>query len=72
MASVGRFLTEKPRLKVNEAKSAVARPEERKFLGFSISNDGSGRRIAPRALDKLKTQIRDMTGRITRSNRRGT
>jgi hypothetical protein len=36
----------------------VARPEERKFLGFSISNDGSERRIAPNALDKFKTQIR--------------
>src|SRR5690349_21729244 len=48
MASVSRFLTGKLRLKVNEAKSAVARPEERKFLGFSISNDGSGRRIAPK------------------------
>ena len=43
MASVSRFLTNKLRLKVNEAKSAVARPEERKFLGFSISNDGSER-----------------------------
>src|SRR3954466_6222814 len=42
MASLSRFLTKKLRLKVNEAKSAVARPEERKFLGFSISNDGSG------------------------------
>jgi RNA-directed DNA polymerase len=39
MASVSRFLTSKLRLKVNEAKSAVARPEERKFLGFSISNE---------------------------------
>src|SRR5438874_856754 len=36
MASVSRFLTTKLRLKVNEAKSAVARPEERKFLGFSV------------------------------------
>ena len=54
MASVSRFLTSKLRLKVNEAKSAVARPEERKFLGFSISNDGSERRIAPKALDKFK------------------
>jgi hypothetical protein len=36
MASVSRFLTNKLRLKVNEAKSAVARPEERKFLGFSV------------------------------------
>ena len=48
---------------VNEAKSAVARPEERKFLGFSISNDGSERRVAPKALDKFKGRIRDMTRR---------
>ena len=47
MASVSRFLTQKLRLKVNEAKSAVARPEECKFLGFSISNDGGERRVAP-------------------------
>ena len=63
MVSMSRFLTQKLRLKVNEAKSAVARPEERKFLGFSISNDGSERRIAPKALDKFKTQIRDLTRR---------
>src|ERR1700726_3231020 len=63
MASVSRFLTQKLRLTVNEAKSAVARPEERKFLGFSISNDGSERRIASKALDKFKTQIRHMTRR---------
>jgi RNA-directed DNA polymerase len=63
MASASRFLTDKLRLKVNEAKSAVARPEERKFLGFSIANDGSERRIAPKALDKFKAQIRDMTRR---------
>src|SRR5271157_153408 len=63
MASVSRFLTNRLRLKVNEAKSAVARPEERKFLGFSISNDGSERRIAPKALDTFKGRIRDMTRR---------
>jgi len=63
MASVSRFLTSKLRLKVNEAKSAVAQPEERKFLGFSIANDGSERRIAPKALGKFKAQIRDMTRR---------
>jgi hypothetical protein len=63
MASVSRFLTTKLRLKVNEAKSAVARPEERKFLGFSMSNDGSERRIAPRALDTFKERIREMTSR---------
>jgi hypothetical protein len=63
MTSVSRFLTRKLRLKVAEAKSAVARPEERKFLGFSISNDGSEQRIAPKALDKFKMQVRDMTRR---------
>jgi RNA-directed DNA polymerase len=63
MVSVSRFLTRKLRLKVNEAKSAVAQPEERKFLGFSISNDGSERHIAPKALGKFKAQIRDMTRR---------
>ena len=61
MASVARFLTTTLRLKVNESKSAVARPEERKFLGFSIANDGSERRIAPQALAKFKARIRDLT-----------
>ena len=56
MESLSRFLTVKLKLTVNETKSAVARPEERKFLGFSIANDGSERRIAPKALDKFKTR----------------
>ena len=63
MASVSRFLTTKLRLKVNETKSAVARPEERKFLGFSISNDGGERRVAPKALDTFKMRIREQTCR---------
>src|SRR6202035_3538109 len=38
MESISRFITQKLKLKlkVNEAKSAVARPQERKFLGFSF------------------------------------
>src|SRR5271155_1266696 len=40
MASVSRFLTNKLRLKVNEAKSAVARPEERKELWRKVGDDG--------------------------------
>ena len=63
MVSVSRFLTHKLRLKVNETKSAVARPEERKFLGFRIANDGSKRRIAPRALETFKARVRDLTRR---------
>jgi RNA-directed DNA polymerase len=41
MASMSRFLTQKLRLKVNEAKSAVARPEERKFLGLASRTTGA-------------------------------
>ena len=41
MASVRRFLTNKLRLKVNESKSAVARPEERKFLGSASRMTGA-------------------------------
>jgi RNA-directed DNA polymerase len=63
MASVSRFLTDKLKLKVNETKSAVARPEERKFLGFSIANDGSERRIAPKALEKFQMRVREYTRR---------
>ena len=50
-------------LESQRGKSAVARPEERKFLGFSIANDGSERRIAPKALDKFKDRIREITCR---------
>ena len=46
----------------NASGSAVARPEERKFLGFSISNDGSERRIAPKALDKFRSAGSAETG----------
>ena len=63
MAKVTRFIRRRLKLKVNEAKSAVARPEERKFLGFSISNDGSERRIAPKALLRCKQRLRELTRR---------
>ncbi len=63
LASVRHVLTTKLRLKVNESKSAVAQPEERKFLGFSIANDGSQRHIAPKAIQKFKARIRELTCR---------
>ena len=40
MESITRFITTKLKLKVNEQKSAVARPWERKFLGFSFTSAG--------------------------------
>ena len=64
MESVTRFITEKLKLKVNEAKSAVARPQERKFLGFSFSAGPEVKRvIAPKALDRFKRRIREITRR---------
>ncbi len=63
MASVVGFLTTKLRLKVNETKSAVALPEERKFLGFRISNDGSQRQISPQAIERFKSRVRELTSR---------
>jgi RNA-directed DNA polymerase len=41
MATVSRFLTKKLRLKVNQTKSAVARPEERTFLGSASRMTGA-------------------------------
>ena len=64
MESVTRFIMERLKLKVNEAKSAVARPQERKFLGFSFTNGPEAKRaIAPKALDRFKRRIREITQR---------
>src|SRR5262245_14333013 len=64
MASACRFLTTRLQLKVNESKSAVARSGERKFLGFTISNDAEPtRQIAAKALQKFQDRIRELTSR---------
>jgi RNA-directed DNA polymerase len=64
MESITRFITQKLKLKVNETKSAVARPQERKFLGFSFSTGPEIKRmIAPKALERFKHRIRDTTRR---------
>ena len=64
MNSLVRFLTTRLKLKVNESKSAVAHPWERKFLGFSFTIDREPkRRIAPRALARFKERVRELTRR---------
>src|SRR5216684_3104874 len=64
MESISRFITQKLKLKVNEAKSAVGRPQERKFLGFSFTAGPDVKRvIAAKALDRFKQRIRDITRR---------
>src|SRR6202043_3973757 len=64
MTSITRFITTKLKLKVNQQKSAVARPWERKFLGFSFTaNREPKRRIAPKAVIRFKEKVRELTRR---------
>lgn len=58
MASLERFLTKRLRLKVNRDKSAVARPWERKFLGYSVTVNRSPRlRVAPKSVQRMKAKL---------------
>jgi RNA-directed DNA polymerase len=59
MASITRFLSERLRLKVNEAKSAVGRPWSRKFLGYSMTVEKSPRlRVSRESLKRFKSGVR--------------
>jgi group II intron reverse transcriptase/maturase len=63
------------RLKVNEAKSAVARPWARKFLGYSFwvaPGKEIRRRVAPKALEKMKQKVREVTSRHRGGSLQGT
>ena len=54
------------RLRINEAKSAVGRPWDRKFLGYSFwvaSGRKVKRRVAPKALAAMKDRVREITAR---------
>ncbi|MCP1848768.1 RNA-directed DNA polymerase [Bradyrhizobium sp. USDA 4518] len=64
LAGIERFLEKRLKLKVNKAKSAVAKPSVRKFLGFSfIGGKEPRRRIAPQALARFKAKVRGLTRR---------
>jgi group II intron reverse transcriptase/maturase len=61
-----RRLYAKLRLRVNETKSAVARPWDRKLLGYSfwVAKEGTiKRRIADQALGAMRERVRQITGR---------
>ncbi len=64
MESIECFIRRKLKLKVNAAKSAVARPWERKLLGFTFtSRRQPKRRVAPKALSRFKQRVRELTCR---------
>ena len=69
MASVEAFLGRRLKLKINREKSAIATPQQRKFLGFSFTDDTPPRRrIAPQALGRFKRRVRSMTRRTRGSS----
>jgi RNA-directed DNA polymerase len=64
MDRVTRFLTTRLKLTVNASKSAVARPQERTFLGFTFTAGPTvARAIAPTAVRRFKTKVREITRR---------
>jgi len=60
-----RFLEEELKLKVNEAKSAVARPEDRKFLGFTFYRGKRKVKVqaAKASWHRFKQRVRQLTAR---------
>ena len=62
MRSVTRFLEQRLKLKVNEQKSAVARVDERTFLGYRLREDGT-LAVAFPSLARVKAKIRQITRR---------
>ena len=61
MKSVTRFLERRLRLKVNAEKSAVARPWERKFLGYSMTPNREPRlKVAKESVKRLKEKLREI------------
>jgi RNA-directed DNA polymerase len=64
MESITGFITTKLKLKVNGEKSAVAKPQQRKFLGFSFTGGAKPkRRIAPQARQRFQDKVRGITRR---------
>jgi RNA-directed DNA polymerase len=62
MENIKKFLTKKLKLTVNEKKSAVGRPHERKLLGFSSTGGEEPKRcLAPSTLKRFKAKVRELT-----------
>jgi RNA-directed DNA polymerase len=64
MDSIERFLAKKLKLKVNRQKSAVAKPQKRKFLGFSFTSSRQLKvKLSEKALKSAKYRIKQITRR---------
>lgn len=63
LRSISQFLSRHLKLSVNEAKSAVGRPWERQFLGFTFSKR-LNRRISSKSIKRFKNRVREITRRV--------
>jgi RNA-directed DNA polymerase len=68
MRSVTRWIEDSLRLTVNSRKSAVDRPWNRTFLGFTLSRRDKRLQVADKAIDKLEDRVRELSRR-TRGHR---
>ena len=58
LASITQFMEERLKLNVNAAKSAVDRPWNRKYLGYSLTAHKAPKlRIAPTSIERLKAKV---------------
>ena len=61
MQSITRFLAKKLRLKVNKEKSAVDRPGNRKFLGYTMTPHHKPKlKVSPNSIKRAKARVREI------------
>jgi len=64
LGSIERFLAKRLKLRVNQEKSAVAKPQDRSFLGFSFTSGEQPKvKLSSKALKRVKMRIRSITRR---------
>jgi len=62
--SITRFLMARLRLKVNEEKSAVDRPWNRTFLGYTMTSHREPKlKVSPKAVERAKKRVREIMRR---------
>jgi RNA-directed DNA polymerase len=69
MASLEAFLRDRLRLTVNREKSAVARPWERKFLGYTIARHGRKLQVASKSVERLRAKLLPLLQRGARGRK---
>ncbi|MGA8752667.1 MAG: reverse transcriptase domain-containing protein [Candidatus Deferrimicrobium sp.] len=61
MESVARFLEKRLRLKINRDKSAVDRPWNRKFLGYTMTpHHRTKLKVSPQSVKRAKAHIKEI------------